>query len=170
MPPENDNKVGYGKPPKHSQFKKGQSGNPRGRARGTKNSSTLFNEALDEEVVMTTENGRRRKITKREAMFKQLANRSAQGDLKVMQTVLRHLPELERHTKPQKAPETPAAPRRSHVLVLPDNNRQPRDPEEIAAMLRVQDYFAAKREREQQRQNPANENDEDVPEEHSSAA
>jgi hypothetical protein len=169
MPRETDSEVGYGKPPKHSQFKKGQSGNPRGRPRGAKNSATLFNEALDEKVV-TTEKGRCRKITKREAMFKQLANRSAQGDPKATQTVLRHLPELERHTKLQKEPETPAAPRRSAVLILPDNHRNPRDPEEITAMLRVQDEFAAKRWREKQRQSPANENEEEAPNKRSSAA
>ena len=102
-------------------------------------------------------------------MFKQLANRSAQGDPKATQTVLRHLPELERHTKLQKETETPAPPRRSHVLVLPDNHRNPRDPEEIAAMLRVQDEFAAKRRREKQRQNPANENEQEEPNKHRSA-
>ena len=37
-----DYKVGYKKPPLHSRFKKGQSGNPRGRPRGAKNFSSVL--------------------------------------------------------------------------------------------------------------------------------
>jgi len=57
--------VGYGKPPCHTRFVKGQSGNPRGRPPGTKNLKTLLSEALNE-MVIVTDNGRSRKITKRE--------------------------------------------------------------------------------------------------------
>jgi len=56
-----DYKVGYKKPPLHTRFRKGQSGNPRGRPRGSKNFSTLLADALNEPVVVT-EDGRRRKI------------------------------------------------------------------------------------------------------------
>ena len=38
--------VGYARPPKDSRFKPGQSGNPRGRARGAKNTSTIVRDAL----------------------------------------------------------------------------------------------------------------------------
>ena len=40
---EGDHEVGYGKPPRHSQFIKGQSGNRRGRPAGAKNLKTLLN-------------------------------------------------------------------------------------------------------------------------------
>src|SRR6266581_1429571 len=65
MPPddERDYEVGYGKPPRHSRFVKGQSGNPRGRPPGAKNLVTLLNKALNE-LVIVTEDGGRRKITK----------------------------------------------------------------------------------------------------------
>ena len=50
MPREHaDYAVGYGKPPKHTRFKKGRSGNPRGRPRGAKNLSTLLFGALNEQ-------------------------------------------------------------------------------------------------------------------------
>src|SRR6516165_9963053 len=76
---QRDYEVGYRKPPRHSRFKKGQSGNPRGRPSGSKNLSTLLSEALNEPVVVT-ENGKRRKISKRQAIITQLVNQSAKGD------------------------------------------------------------------------------------------
>src|SRR5438552_19129935 len=72
---ERDYEVGYGKPPRHSRFKTGQSGNPRGRAPGAKNLRTLLSEAL-KECVIVTENGGSRKVTKREAIIKQQVNQS----------------------------------------------------------------------------------------------
>jgi hypothetical protein len=44
--------VGYGKPPVHTRFKKGQSGNPNGRHKGSKNFSTTLEETLQEKVVI----------------------------------------------------------------------------------------------------------------------
>src|SRR5437868_15411219 len=72
---ERDYEVGYGKPPRHSRFKRGQSGNPRGRARGAKNLRTLLSEALNE-CVIVTENGGRRKGTQREATIKHVGRHS----------------------------------------------------------------------------------------------
>jgi hypothetical protein len=82
-----DYEVGYGKPPRGAGFKKGQSGNPRGRPPGAKNLTTLLNDALNEPVTIT-ENGRRRKITKREAVIKQLVNKSASSDARSLKTLL----------------------------------------------------------------------------------
>jgi hypothetical protein len=89
MPPddERDYEVGYGKPPHHTRFVKGQSGNPRGRPRGAKNMKTLLNKALNE-FVTVTESGGRRKVSKREAIATQLVNRSAKADFKAIQILL----------------------------------------------------------------------------------
>src|SRR6516164_2754915 len=78
--PAGDYAVGYGKPPRHGGFQKGRSGNPRGRPKGSKNFATLLAEALDEKVQVT-EDGRRRRIAKRELVIKQLVNKSAAADL-----------------------------------------------------------------------------------------
>ena len=102
MPPERFYEVGYGKPPPHSRFRKGQSGNPRGRPKGSKNLATIVGEALDQKVVVN-EGGRRRKITKREAVITQLVNRSAQADLKATQMLLGLMHEIERRS--EMAPE-----------------------------------------------------------------
>jgi hypothetical protein len=87
--------VGYRKPPRHTRFQPGVSGNPRGRPKAAKNLSTLVHEALNE-LVVVTENGRRRKLSKRQAVIKQLVNRSAQGDLKAMQMLFSTMHDIER--------------------------------------------------------------------------
>jgi len=96
MPPKprRDYEVGYAKPPLHTRFQKGQSGNPKGRPRGCKNLSSLLNEVLNGWVIVV-ENGRRKRITKREAIITQLVNKSAAADLKATQIVLALLQEVE---------------------------------------------------------------------------
>jgi Family of unknown function (DUF5681) len=96
MPPETprDYVVGYGKPPLHTRFRKGRSGNPSGRPRGRKNMSTLLSDALNG-LVIVVDNGRRKKITKREAIVTQLVNKSASADLKATQIVLSMLRDVE---------------------------------------------------------------------------
>jgi len=84
---ERDYAVGYCKPPRHSRFKKGQSGNPRGRPAGSKNFKTLVTQALNEYTVIT-EDGRPRKITKREAVANGIVNRSATGDFRAVKILL----------------------------------------------------------------------------------
>ena len=108
MPPDNqrDYEVGYRKPPGHTRFKKGQSGNPKGRPAGAKNLSTLLSEALNEPVVVT-ENGGHRKITKRQAIITQLVNRSATADLRAIKILLDMLRDIEGQTEPA-SPETAA--------------------------------------------------------------
>ena len=99
-----DCEVGYGKPPRHTRFAKGQSGNPRGRPCGAKNFTTLLEEALNEPVTVT-ENGGRRKVSKRQAIVTQLVNRSATADFRAIKLLLDIVRENERHTEPA-SPET----------------------------------------------------------------
>ena len=75
--------VGYRKPPTGTRFKKGQSGNPKGRPKGKRNASSLILRTLGAKVVIN-ENGRRREITKFEAALTQLANKAAQGDMRAL--------------------------------------------------------------------------------------
>ena len=76
---EHDYKVGPGRPPLHTRFRKGQSGNPGGRSK--KNLPALLADALNEPVFVTID-GERRKITKREAVVHQLVNKSTTADLR----------------------------------------------------------------------------------------
>ncbi len=102
---EPDYEVGYGMPPHHTRFKPGVSGNPRGRPKAAKNLSTLVHEALNETVVVA-ENGRRRKISKRQAIITQLVNRSAQADLKATQILLGIMQDIERRSEAEPAEAT----------------------------------------------------------------
>jgi hypothetical protein len=86
----NNYETGYGKPPRHTRFQKGHSGNPKGRPRGSKNTNTLLMEALREPVIIS-ENGRRKKITKWEAIVKQIVNKAASGDYRSIQFLLANL-------------------------------------------------------------------------------
>jgi len=79
--------VGYGRPPKAHRFRPGQSGNPRGRPKGSKNMMTLFEQELDAKVTVT-EHGERRTITKRQVIAKQVVNKAATGDAKAVRMLL----------------------------------------------------------------------------------
>jgi len=94
-----DYEVGYGKPPRHTRFKKGQSGNPRGRPSGSKNLATVLSEALSE-LVIVAENGGRRKITKRQAIITQLVNQSAKADWRATKILLDILQAIESRSEP----------------------------------------------------------------------
>lgn len=85
-----DYAVGYKKPPRHSQFQKGHSGNPRGRPKGTPNFRTALDTALKEQVAVN-EGGRRSQISKLEAMVKQLVNKAVGGDARAREQLLRVL-------------------------------------------------------------------------------
>jgi len=104
-----DYEIGYGKPPAGRRFQKGQSGNPRGPRR--KDLSTLLVAALNEPVY-TTIDGHRRKITKREAIIKQMVDKSAEADLRATKMLFDMLKEVE-----QKASTAPAEPAK---LTAPD--------------------------------------------------
>ncbi|MDQ8699206.1 DUF5681 domain-containing protein [Hyphomicrobium sp. LHD-15] len=79
--------VGYGKPPKHSRFKRGQSGNPKGRPKGARNLDVAVQEEL-KQLVTVRENGRARRLSKRDVIAKSLVNKAVQGDLKALQLIL----------------------------------------------------------------------------------
>ncbi len=93
-PPEGDYEVGYGRPPKRSRFKPGQSGNPKGRPRGRKNIHTILEETLFR-LVTITENGRKRKVPAIEALFLSLLRKSLDGDMRAFEKLTKQLPMLQ---------------------------------------------------------------------------
>jgi Family of unknown function (DUF5681) len=83
-----------GNPPKHTQFRKGTSGNPRGRPKGTKNFATYLMEAARDQVTATV-GGRPRTISKLQATTIQLATKAAGGDQAAIGRFLDWVDEIE---------------------------------------------------------------------------
>lgn len=73
--------IGYKRPPKGSQFKKGQSGNRNGRAKGLFNLATELHRELATYVTVN-ENGRSKRVKKGSLAVKQIVNKAASGELK----------------------------------------------------------------------------------------
>jgi hypothetical protein len=78
-----DYEVGYKRPPKATQFRKGQAGNPRGRPKGARNLRTDLAEELAERISITVQ-GSRRRITKQRALIKSLYAKAMKGDTRAM--------------------------------------------------------------------------------------
>ena len=108
---EGEYKVGRGRPPLHTRFKKGQSGNPRGPRPRVKNLPALLVAALNEPVVASAD-GDSRQITKREAVIAQLVDMSTGADLRAMKMLIDMLKDIEERAGtaplPKASPLTPA--------------------------------------------------------------
>ena len=81
--PTGDYEVGYGRPPKHTRFKKGVSGNPKGRPKGAKGMRTIVREVLTAKVSVRTPAGVKR-ISKMEAMVHKQAEIGFTGNLRAI--------------------------------------------------------------------------------------
>ena len=87
--------VGYCNPPEETRFKKGQSGNPRGRPKGTPNMATVLERTLRDPAV----------VTKLEAAIKQVMNKAAAGDLKAVQLFTALLRTAQERGAPEAEPD-----------------------------------------------------------------
>lgn len=85
--------VGYRRPPKSGQFKKGVSGNPGGRPRGSRNMRSVFRDVMRQKISVT-ENGKTRRIPALEVMLRRLANEAMRSDPRALRLIL---PMIERY-------------------------------------------------------------------------
>jgi Family of unknown function (DUF5681) len=79
--------VGYARPPTSSQYQPGQSGNPKGRPKGTRNVSSMARDALERTVNVKVKRTWR-KMTVRKAAYLRVAERAAAGDAKALDYLL----------------------------------------------------------------------------------
>jgi Family of unknown function (DUF5681) len=84
---EVDYAVGYGRPPKHTRFKPGKSGNPKGRSPQSRNLKTIVKEVFDEQMPIR-EGGRVRRMAAIEALVRMTMSRAFKGDLKALASLI----------------------------------------------------------------------------------
>jgi len=82
-----DYEVGYGKPPVHTRFKPGESGNKKGRPKGHRNLKTAFDDELNAKVEIN-EGGRRRTVTKKDVIVLQTIANAMKGDPRALSAIL----------------------------------------------------------------------------------
>jgi hypothetical protein len=80
--------VGYGKPPIHTRFQRGQSGNPKGKKKGQKSLKAVVEKVFQEKVSIRTARGTR-KVTKLDALVQKLMNDALTGDAKAVVHIVR---------------------------------------------------------------------------------
>ena len=146
-----DYTVGYGKPPKATQFKKGESGNPNGRPKGTRNIATLLDEALNSRITVR-DGDAIRSMSAIDAMIQSLIVQAVKGDHKAIQLVIKL---MEQHKvmepPPPEQPQTgvlvvhnPISMDMWNTLFGPDDERR-EAVERLIERLNIEDELAAER-------------------------
>ncbi len=88
-----DYDVGYGKPPKHTRWQKGQSGNPQGRPKASRGLKTDLHAELVSRMTIQI-SGKPITATKQQLMIKTLTARAAAGDVRAIQTLIKLVMEV----------------------------------------------------------------------------
>jgi hypothetical protein len=107
-----DYKVGYGKPPKSGQFKKGASGNPSGRPKKAPDFGSELLRVLNSPLIIN-DNGKRKVITKYQGLAMQLVNKAISGNLPATRFLVPHYQQAaenaaEQQRRPPYNPDLPA--------------------------------------------------------------
>lgn len=85
-----DYEVGYGKPPRAHQFKKGQSGNPKGRPKGSRNFDTILEAKLGEQMFYTR-NGQEVTESRLEVLAERIVTDALKGKIGAVKAVLEQI-------------------------------------------------------------------------------
>ena len=112
--PDADYEVGHGRPPKETRWKKGQSGNPKGRPKADRKGLLDISDILTRPVEVI-EKGRVKRIPPYEAMMKKTAEKALKGDVRAM---IKFIKACEHHG----LIHTPAPVTGGGVIVAPDGS------------------------------------------------
>ena len=99
---DDEHEVGFRRPPRHTRFQKGRSGNPSGRPRGSRD---LRGAMLDElrRSITAKENRRSVRVTKAQLLMKSLIAKAVGGDMKAAALVLTYMQKLDPGAQPEAA-------------------------------------------------------------------
>lgn len=100
--------TGYGKPPKESQFKPGQSGNPKGRPKGAKSLKSVVQKELASKIEIRVQ-GKKTRTTKLEAAIMKLVNDALSGNAKALSELLKLAAAYMPHNSDQEAASLPTS-------------------------------------------------------------
>ncbi len=87
---DHDYKVGYGKPPTHSRFKKGKSGNQSGKSKSQKDLKHLLQEEGEKQIKIV-ENGIEQIISKKELIAKAITAKACKGNLAAAKFIMNQI-------------------------------------------------------------------------------
>lgn len=115
---DKDESVGYGKPPKKFQFKKGQSGNPAGRKKNQKPQVSLQDSLLKElfEYMPVRIDGENKQARKIDVLVKAIYNHAIQGNMQAARLIERNLPHPSLFVEPPR------------IIIMPPNTPEPPEP------------------------------------------
>jgi uncharacterized protein DUF5681 len=80
--------LGYRKPPQHTQWRQGQSGNPKGRKKGSRNFKTEAKELLNS-MVSVVRDGKPAKMSAQRAVLERLCDKALNGDIRALTQLIR---------------------------------------------------------------------------------
>jgi hypothetical protein len=95
-----DAEVGYKHPPLDSQFRRGQSGNPRGRRKGQRNVAPVVTEILSQ-LVTVKQGGKARRVSKGNAVILMLMSKAQNGDGMAVKAMLCWVEKIARVDTPE---------------------------------------------------------------------
>jgi len=89
-PPSDEYRVGFGRPPKETRWRKGQSGNPKRRCPARTYSTVELIDRLFASLVEVTVNGEKKTVSALEAILLQLWQKEVSGDRRALSTRLKY--------------------------------------------------------------------------------
>jgi hypothetical protein len=96
--------VGYRRPPKANQFRPGETGNPRGRPKGSRNIRTVLFDVIGKKIAVT-ENGQTRRLPALEVMLRRLVNDAVRNDPRAIKLIVSMLDRYEDRDTSSIAPD-----------------------------------------------------------------
>jgi DNA phosphorothioation-dependent restriction protein DptG len=121
-PDDDDYKVGYGRPPRKMQFKRGQSGNPKGRPKKIPDLSELIGEELESTRYVEIDN-KRVKLTVKRLLVKQFIRLAIKGHAKALFPALEAADKHQKAAAKREAQKTHRRPTREEISKMTDQER-----------------------------------------------